>query len=331
MNRGLLAAGGCFLLLAVLSPTAAYHIDNILVPGPGAGLPGDWTTAGGSAVIVCESNGPADDRNSNVVSLSGVGGLCTTGENDATGWGKCVYTAPTACPAPPAAGPEAWIRLDTCTVTAGVRTAPPAAVAGTCAAAGGSRATKTWTAQLGVFQCDVNAAGVTGNPFTTADEGLYYSRLYAWYSYDGDGDYTAGDAAGAAHTGDGDASNVLDNEDAFHGHVAGFISTDASKNVGAGVTGSFEAIAVPDPTDPTNTWVTGGGTGVMWSGPDVPNPPVPVAGSINGETNDCGASPACVASPVALGGPGTTPAGALCPTPPPVGMLALTGPVVRAF
>ena len=64
------------LLAAPLAPAGAYHIDNLA--SLGGGHPGDWTLTGAGPVTVCESN-------PNPVSNLGLGGLCTTGRNDAAG------------------------------------------------------------------------------------------------------------------------------------------------------------------------------------------------------------------------------------------------------
>jgi len=103
-------------------PAMAYHIDNAkdlagAVTDPAVGTTNlgsaDWTADPFGTIDLCESEwgagtgigggdpgtGPADDRNSNPpFGNHGQGGLCTTGENDATG-----LLPPSQCLADPAA------------------------------------------------------------------------------------------------------------------------------------------------------------------------------------------------------------------------------------
>lgn len=99
--------------LLALVPAAAYHIDSFPT-GTGGLNPGDWQLAIGSVVITCESNGADDARNANPTSTPGVGGLCTTGEGDATGelpFGQGAPHDGLKAAAPPVGR---WIELDTC-------------------------------------------------------------------------------------------------------------------------------------------------------------------------------------------------------------------------
>jgi hypothetical protein len=131
---------------------------------------------------------------------------------------------------------------------------------------------------------------VTGYP-STADYGLYYDRLYAYWSYTlGDGWYTQGDFADTVHTGDGAGSNGntnwnnptgSDNEDAFHAHVAAFI--DASKSNPGSLTGGTA-------TGSSSTEVWSGAAPAGWPAAGLSDVPGSGAG---GMANNCGASPAC--------------------------------------
>jgi hypothetical protein len=152
----------------------------------------------------------------------------------------------------------------------------------------------TYTARLGAFQCVIPAANVVTG--ATADYAFYYDRLYAWYSYDpnGDGWYTAGDDSGP-HTGDGFASDNgdgvddappgpfaasavngdgdSDNEDAFHTHVTVFLSTNAAEHNVPPTTGSVITEDVAGlPAGVTDTSTAGGLLNACGGSPAVSGP-----------------------------------------------------------
>lgn len=107
---GLSALGGVGVTIVALPTATAYHIDgndnntNAGVANPPVpGTPGviyttnDWRMGTGNLADVCESEGFFDDRNDNLLPLMGVGGLCTTGENDATGLNQPFTLAALPC------------------------------------------------------------------------------------------------------------------------------------------------------------------------------------------------------------------------------------------
>ena len=304
MNKTLLGGAIASLALAVLVPATAYHIDPTITTGAGSSIASDWVV-NTSQVNLCESVGPTDDLNDNPTSLSAQGGPCYSGENDATGtWPP--NQSPTTRASAPAAG--SYVRFDICTATTSARELA-ASLSGfpyaggakipTCTAALKSQSDFFFTGRIGAFQCDIpagNAPIPTGFPSTlTGDFGLYYDRLYGFWSYDlGDGWYTEGDFANTVHTGDGTTATTSnnpggsDNEDAFHGHVAAFI--DASKSNQAVLTGGTatgSSTVEPYTGGLTLSATPGGGAGGM--------------------ANNCGSSPPC--PPTALASTCTTPYG----------------------
>lgn len=249
----------CALLLLVpaslLTSALGYHIDGAVAPGPPAPdalTSADWALGNGN-VLLCEGEGAADDRQGALLPAfpsphAGVGGLCTTGRNDATGEAK-----PTS--APPAG---TYTRLDLCDATTLGRNGaagPHAAGGASCVAGTSLSATGPglpgrtdqhgFQAELGVFSCFVPTALPEGSlmpGFASLDYALYYDEAYAWWSHDGDGAYTPGDAPGAPHSGDG-AGGLSDNEDAWRGHASIFLDPALSAP-GASAVGSAETVAV---------------------------------------------------------------------------------------
>jgi hypothetical protein len=163
----------------------------------------------------------ADERNAVGQGAPGVGGLCATGRSDATGLLPPGQSAGSgAVAARPASAGATWTRLDLCDATTFARNGAygPYTAAAKCAPAG-SRHTVAFTVRLGVIECAV-AAG----------EAVVYDEWYAWALYDGDGTYTPGDPAGVPHHGNGDLDRaLLDNVDAWHGHVA--VAVDPSAGI----------------------------------------------------------------------------------------------------
>lgn len=200
----ILAAAAVALFVAM--PATGYHNDGRLTTTPGLNST-DWTLAT-PVLIICESEGLHDDRNANPGGNPGNGGLCTTGRNDATN-----------LPAP-ALKPDTtvWTGLDLCEDTTQVRygalSQGPYLAPAPCATVN----TVAFTAELGTMFCTVAAL-----------EALVYNENYAWLTIDGDGGYTASDAPGALHGGDGDAvTNPVgpsDKLNAFQGHVAAFVDS----------------------------------------------------------------------------------------------------------
>jgi len=216
------------MTMALVMPAQGYHIDGSEVPTP-PGEAGSWTSAdwfnAGAALIVCEDNVPGDPA----AGSTGTGGLCFTGENDATG-----VNASTSRPAP-----GDWVGLRTCDVLTfdrnnGFGPYPPTGPAGCASSSGpGLTAAVTYTAQLGVYTCDV-AEG----------QALYYDRLYSWWSYDDNDDsgpdgippYDPGEGEGAVSAG-------ANNETTAQGHVAVFMDPGGVHASGSIETALFTAVA----------------------------------------------------------------------------------------
>lgn len=265
---------GALIVLAGFPTVSGYHIDGSAAGTCANGAvslaatTSDWCI-GGAGLIVCETEGSSDDRNTNAASLPGTGGLCTTGRNDATGNGTAVRK--------PGNNPTTVTRIDVCQLTIGQRGGPE----GGCNLIGGladpcDRAETAansfadrpgdctdgvqFTLEVGAFGCTIPTQssrytdGAGGQQQHEQDYAGYYDEGYAWWSYDGDGSYTAGDAAGVAMTGDGNLQDNdpepttpgqgSDNVDGFHGHAAVFISTSnpsgaLRQNVGSVATWSF--------------------------------------------------------------------------------------------
>lgn len=103
-------------LAATVMPANAYHIDGTpnLANTPCetdaalAVTTADWCLDPASnpilLLIICESEGALDDRNSYPVAAGprhGTGGLCTTGTNDASGGADIAVPGGAIAPAPP--------------------------------------------------------------------------------------------------------------------------------------------------------------------------------------------------------------------------------------
>jgi len=236
MNTRNISIGIALLMMAAAIPAAGYHID--FFDGSGASEPGDWVVQN-PFLIICESNGVRDDRNYFVAEHAGVGGLCTTGRNDATG-----TTEPGSTP-----DNATWTRLDTCSVPTLSREAQGGAthmivddvcwVNGT--AVSGDTGFVSWSAEIGVYECYVPNVGSAFDyglgALATKDYALYYNELYAWWSYDGPGEYTVNDAPGADQNGGADQlTSTTNNTDSYRGHVSMFIdATTAELPVSGGV------------------------------------------------------------------------------------------------
>lgn len=223
MNKRTLTIAALLMMMAALVPASAYHIDgNEVATAAQSGAvmtSADWEIGTGG-LILCESNGNFSSRNAGWDGgRHGVGGLCTTGENDATGEHK-----PTGAPAK-----GDYVELDTCDRTTLTRNSGAAGPysPGTANDCGntGNRDIHGFTAEIGVFSCSVDE-----------DQALYYDRLYAFWSYDGNpranGAYGASDNAGDEENGGSIPLTDVNNEDAWHGHVGVFV------NATAGATGS---------------------------------------------------------------------------------------------
>ena len=329
MTRTTILAGlAAILVVASVLPATAYHIDgrwNAAGTAAGSGLTdADWAINTGG-VTACESAGAMDDRNPQGDHRWGINGLCTTGQNDATG--STAAVAPAVVTAPAAAG--TYVKLDICDAitadsTAGaarnVGQGPYAFGGGACAAAAtGSRSLLSlntpgrtdahgFTGRVGAFTCFV-PTHLEPVPIATVDYALYYDALYAWWSYNGNPTptfvsvpderlfYTPGDPVGGIMTGNGqpppfDGSR---NQDAFHGHATVFPDLSASEILASPI-GSVET---------TNVIPAGAFVGLS-------DDSFAAAGGLS---NNCDDSPSCGPSPMA--GPST-----VCGAP--------YGPVIRA-
>ena len=305
MTRNLLIGATALTLLASLIPVTAYHIDG--VAGAGGLTAADWVSDT-TGVTLCESAGALDDRNDAPVDHFGVNGLCTTGQNDATGSTQA---------ATPTAG--TYVKLDVCDALTGL--APVGRGAGSACSAGKSLSLLSanpgvtsgrtdvhgFSATVGAFTCFV-PTNMESLPIANVDYALYYDELYADWSYTGSPatapdipderiPYTPGDAVGATMTGDGSSGlvNVLANEDAFHGHATVRPDLSASEP-GATHFGSVETSA-----------------GTLPAGTTLSDDSSQSSGGLD---NDCGGSPACGSDAV------TATTGTTCTT--------MYGPVVRA-
>jgi hypothetical protein len=354
--RQLMAGAGLLLLTSALLPAQAYHIDGAAVPGgnvagatPTMLTSADWETLPAALFTTCESNGPRDDRLGGA-GRNGFGGLCTTGENDASG-----LAAPEDADGnglPDDVGLEDYVHLDVCdTTTVNRNTAGPfpgnlvgnsgpyldggnecngldsVSLSGDNIQAYFKNPGRTdehaFTGEVGAFSCAIPTTGAVAGPPVTADFALYYSRLYAWWSYDGDGWYTPGAGAGNANaelaTGpeDGESTNndngpanplgFSDSVENYHGHATVFVNLGASKG-GASLVGSVETFLVDD---------------VTLSALGLSDDPALAAGGGGALGNNCGASPSSPPS-------GGTGAAATCK----IGTLGCAttalGPVLRA-
>jgi hypothetical protein len=316
MKGKLIAGAVALLMLGMALPAIAYHVNSNGLTPPNN--PADWSMAI-PFLIICESNGPTDDRNSNPAgAISGNGGLCTTGENDATGL-PCFNTVASGgrCTEPPSGE---YVRLDVCSSLTATRGA------GMPCAPTGSTAQHSYDAEVGAYICFVPTVAPTTTP-TSIDHAFYYSRLYAWWSYDGDGSYTLGDVAGAGPTEDGDSLDnraavpgQVDNEDYWHGHATVFISMGDSI-VGASTSGSVETTLIPAATVDAWRATMGAGMGPLNDGFDSPAMGTGTDVGPGGVTTDCNGSPSNAPS-----GSGTPlPVGNVAPPG-----VAHTGPVFRA-
>jgi hypothetical protein len=248
-------------------PGLEYQVNVVTgTVGEVANIPGDWILDN-PLLLLCESMGAHGVRNENAISipgvamppltdptasasipLPGIGGLCTTGRNELTGPATDI---PAALP-----GVSDWTKLDVCDSAYVVPALAnvvmtPRTVGGSCksgsslsipevvtnvVAPGSSMGTTTkhgYTATIGAFSCFIPTDGALLAPYVRNDYALYYSERYAWWSYDGDGDYS-----------------TPAEEAAYHGHVSVFVDPTASK-LGASLLGSVETSAMSG--RPTNT------------------------------------------------------------------------------
>lgn len=267
MNSRLFAGALALLLIGGAVPAFAYHIDNALSP-LSTFLPlgsGDFEVAGaGTLFILCEREygdvgGPgataSDDRNDDPALPEGgpgFGGLCTTGRNDASG--EAPFPGTNNTTKPPLG---TYTRLDACNAITSARnngTGGPYMAGGLPCASVFTPTADTddhqWFAVIGAYACTIPT---TGNGIDQ-NYALYYDENYAWVSYDGSPPYTAGDPIGVAHSGDGpNPPGVLNNVDAFHGHVTMFIEA-AGNQPGFSNTGSAETSPGAAGADGAGLW-----------------------------------------------------------------------------
>lgn len=279
--------------MALVVPAGAYHIDGNEIAATGLTTADfDGVVAGGA--VVCESNGLWDNRNTQNP-RSGTNGLCTSGQNDASG-----AVEPAGMPG---VGAGEWVRMDICTATTmermleapgsgrdpAVDPDPYGLAMNDCTTGGGNTNDHAWTAEIGIFSCDIPRAGQIGG---NTDFALYYRDLYGWWSFDvglGFPPYAVDDASGDWHN-EGIAANIRNNPDAYRGHVTAFLQ--AADSFGFGTPGGVDQQGSAEVTSGVNIG------GLFLSD-------VPVAGN-DFISNNCGGSP----------------------SNPPFG---LPGPVVRAF
>lgn len=241
------------LLLIILPMAGAYHIDGT----PTAVRDdtnthflstSDWILGGG----LCESEGPMDDRNANLFgAFPGVGGLCYTGRNDATGthapgadrtfaagcepWvspGTAGVNSPSCLPSN-----DAYTRLDACSFTIHERNSMFGPfLPGMAQPCPGGADEHEWDAVLGTIRCTVHR-----------EQRLVYSERYVWWTYEGGAHpYSSGDLAGDQHQGsDATNSGQPGRRDAYHGHVEMVVNAVLARIRAASPSGS----AVTSPVD----------------------------------------------------------------------------------
>lgn len=213
-----------------------------------------------------------------------------------------------------------YVRIDACNTLTLIRGA-----GGPCFDAmmspGGRTDEHGWSAEVGAFSCFV-PTNREPLPLSTADFAVYYDRLYAWWSYDGDGWYTDTGTPNTGSTLDNDGpthpNTNTDDHRGFHGHVAMFIQPTRSMT-GHSTTGSAETALQSEYKWGADWAASGFGAGLLSDAPSL--------GLGGGGTyeNSCGASPACPPTDPAvyLGGP--DPAHEMCD----VERFGIYGPVIR--
>lgn len=302
MKKKLTSAAVGLMLLGVAGMATSLHIQAN--PDPSAATTGltsgDWSI-GAPGLAACESDGPDDPRNENVVPLNGINGLCTTGETFRVG-----HDASHTGVAPPGVrdtadyttgmrpGAGEIVRFDLCTATVVDR------FTGTLF----SRCNAATVGDTGILGTTDDVAfsarvvGTTGmqclvpvsnhpDPATglvNQDIALYYDSLFAWWHYDGTGDYTADTAPPTRSPGDAAPFE----EAGYHGHVVAFYDRVESR-VGTGATGSAEAFLF-DEDDLADALVGPGALDMMDRSDDTAAQP-PWANPDFAYVDDCGGSP----------------------------------------